>query len=143
MLVLRDGVLADVLAHARETAPEECCGVLAGDRESDGATVDASTATATTYRRVPNAAADPRSTYEMAPTALLAAIERVESDGDAVVGFAHSHPDGPPEMSDTDRREATWTGYRYLLADVEATPPSVDAWRWTGERFADEAVVVR
>ncbi len=46
-------------------------------------------------------------------------------------------------MSDTDREEASWPGYVYVLASLAARPALLDAWTWTGERFEREAVVLR
>ncbi len=116
------------------------CGVLIGSRadpdESD-AVRDA--------RPVPNVAADPRTHYELDPEATLAEIEAAEAAGDDVVGFYHSHPRGPPEPSDTDRRQATWPGYVYCIVvpgSDEDEEFVVRAWRWTGEAFESLTVEV-
>ncbi|MFC6903682.1 desampylase [Halalkalicoccus tibetensis] len=110
-----------LLAHAREGAPEEICGVLGG---SDG--VVRST------HRVPNVADIPRTRYELDPEEQLTAIEAVESDGE-LLGFYHSHPAGPPEPSATDRARATWADAYYVI--VSLPEESVTAWYWTGEEF--------
>ncbi len=126
-----------IVRHAREgadeTPPVEVCGVLAGER---GTTRDRVSEPV----RVPNVAADPRSRYELDPEATLGAVDDVESGGDEVVGFYHSHPEGPPRPSSTDRERATWSGYVYLVVSLAGGDPSVDAWRWTGDRFADLTV---
>jgi len=136
MFVLASDAYDDVLAHAREDAPREACGVLVGDRE-DGST------RATVARRVTNVADAPRVEYEMDPAEQLRVFEDAESRGREVVGFYHSHPAGPPRMSDRDRSDAAWPGYTYLLVSLAGRPPFVGAWTWTGERFERESVAVR
>ncbi|QCJ46316.1 desampylase [Haloprofundus sp. MHR1] len=132
-LLLSTTATESILSHARDGAshdggPREVCGVLVGDR-GDGTAPDA----ATDIRRVPNAASEPRARYELDPEATLAAIEAAEAAGDDVVGFYHSHPESRARPSETDRREATWEGYVYLI--VSPAYDELRAWRWTGERF--------
>lgn len=105
-----------VLAHGREAAPDEACGLLLGGERR----VERS-------RRTANVAADPRTGYEVPPEAVLAAVD------DGLVGFYHTHPRGPAGPSDRDRRAAAWPGYLYAVADLRTG--AVGAWRWTGEAF--------
>lgn len=113
-----------LFAHAREGAPEEVCGVLAGQRDPD---------VVTGSRRVPNVAETPGTRYELDPAAQIEAMEEIEAQDDEVVGFYHSHPRGPEGASATDARLATWPGYLYCI--VSLPDEHVGAWRWTGERF--------
>lgn len=115
-----------LLAHACEGAPEEVCGVLGGE----GSIV-------TSIYRVPNVANTPRTRYELDPEEQLKAIEAAESEG-ALLGFYHSHPEGPPEPSVTDRMQATWANAHYVI--VSLTDESVSAWYWTGEEFLEATV---
>ncbi|WP_224268435.1 desampylase [Haloprofundus salinisoli] len=122
-----------IRSHAREgvhhdDGPREVCGVLIGERGEE-----TSPHTVTGVRRVANVAADPRTSYELDPEATLEAVESAEAAGDDVVGFYHSHPESPAHPSETDRREATWEGYVYLI--VSPAFDELRAWRWTGERF--------
>lgn len=115
-----------LLAHAREGAPAEICGVLGGE----GSTVSS------TYR-VPNVADAPRTRYELDPEDQLKAIEAAESEGE-LLGFYHSHPEGPSEPSATDRAQATWADAHYVI--VSLPDESVSAWYWTGEEFVEAPV---
>lgn len=117
-----------VLDHAREGAPEEVCGALGGL----GSTVRST-------HRVPNVADTPRTRYELDPEAQLEAIEAVESDGE-LLGFYHSHPEGPLEPSATDRTQASWPEAYYLI--VSLAEESVTAWYWTGEEFRETPIAV-
>ncbi|MFB6084877.1 MAG: desampylase [Halorientalis sp.] len=136
MLELTREVYDEVIAHARESAPEECCGVLGG---VGGEGTD----TADRYRRAENAASEPRRAYELDPEEQLAHMRAIEESGREVVGFVHSHPAGPPKPSATDERQATWTGYPYVIVALGGAEPFVGSWRWTGEAFEQEAVAVQ
>jgi proteasome lid subunit RPN8/RPN11 len=137
-LVLERSVVDALFEHAREGAadgPREVCGVLAGRRTHGGAPLDDAPADrATAAHRVPNAAARPRTEYELDPEATLRTIEAIAAAGDDLIGFYHSHPDSPARPSETDRARATWTGYVYLI--VSPAEDALRAWRWTGEAFA-------
>jgi proteasome lid subunit RPN8/RPN11 len=141
-LRLTGPVRAELLAHARTGRPAEVCGVLIGTRGDGADRPDA----VSRSRRIDNVAADPRSRYELDPEATLAAIERAEAAGDDLVGFYHTHPRGPAEPSETDRRRATWPGYVYCIVVPEPNGDregsAVRAWRWTGEAFEPLTVAV-
>jgi proteasome lid subunit RPN8/RPN11 len=123
----------DVVAHARAGAPEEVVGVLVGERGPPDRV--------RRIERATNAATTPETRYELAPAEQLSLLESVESAGDEVVGFYHSHPNGPAEPSATDAARATWNGYLYAIVSL-ADEPSLGAWRWTGEAFEPVEVTV-
>lgn len=131
MLVLTADVRDALLAHAREGAPREVCGVLGGSGGGRATRV-------TSVHRVPNVAASPRTEYRLAPEDQFAAMEAVEAAAETVVGFYHSHPRGPPRPSATDEARATWPDHYYVI--VVPDEALVGAWRWTGERFERESV---
>lgn len=141
MLHVTPAARDEMVAHARDGAPEEVCGVLAGERgaaATEGDTADRVTA----VRRTANAADAPRVRYRIDPEELLATVERVEAAGSDVVGFYHSHPRGPLAPSATDADRATWTGYVYLVVSLAGDEPELGAWRWTGDGFERERVRV-
>lgn len=116
----------DVVAHARTGAPEEVVGVLVGERGPPDRV--------TRIERASNVAATPETRYELDPAEQLSLLESVETAGRDVVGFYHSHPNGPAGPSTTDTARATWDGYVYAIVSL-AGEPSLGAWRWTGEAF--------
>ena len=134
MLRVTREVYDTAIDHAREGAPSEVCGVLGGDRGA--------TSHARTLRRAENVAADPRTEYRIDPTEQLALMEEVETGGDEVVGFYHSHPRGPAQPSPTDRRRATWTDRSYVIVVLDGAHAYVGSWRWTGEEFERETVAL-
>jgi proteasome lid subunit RPN8/RPN11 len=125
-LLVAPAVHDSLLDRAREGAPNEVCGVLGGNDPADGP------ARVTTAPAVPNVATTPETRYELAPTEMIDAIERVEAAAEHL-GFYHSHPRGPPGPSATDEAQATWSGYVYAI--VSLPDAGVRAWRWTGEAF--------
>jgi len=62
-----------------------------------------------------NVAADPATTFEIDPTALIAAHKAVRAGGPALVGHYHSHPNGSPEPSARDAAAATGDGALWLI----------------------------
>ena len=83
-------VRAEMLAHAREDAPRECCGLLVGT----GTTIDDCIRTA-------NLDQDPNR-YRIDPAAHIAANRRLRGSGRGVFGAYHSHPHSPASPSPTD-----------------------------------------
>ncbi|MFD1587715.1 desampylase [Halorientalis brevis] len=136
MLVLSRGVYDDVVEHARTGSPEEVCGILGGEFGADESHAGAS-------YRTDNAADAPRTEYAIDPEEQFAVMDDVEDAGRDVVGFYHSHPQGPPRPSQTDRARATWEGYTYVIVSLDGAHPYVGAWRWTGDAFSQEVVAVR
>lgn len=100
-------------AHAEDTYPRECCGVLLGRKESGVNDVRA-------LLRADNARDDaPRTRYEIAPEQLIAIQREAREQGLEIVGFYHSHPDNPARWSETDLAEAHWTGCSYAITAVD------------------------
>lgn len=133
-LELDGAVRQSILDHAAEDGSREVCGVLGGTHGTErsvGTHVEPAT----------NAASAPEYTYEIDPAELFSLIERIESAGEDVVGFYHSHPRGPARPSETDRRNAAWPGYSYLIV-VPAPDPTLRSWRWSGNEFTVEQVTL-
>src|SRR5262245_46953531 len=102
-------------AHARETYPEECCGILLG-------TITASEKVVRSTIAIRNAEEDAarRRRYTISANDMFAAEMEARRIGADVIGFYHSHPDVPAVPSPTDLREATWPGLSYLILCVRA-----------------------
>ncbi|WP_424006460.1 desampylase [Haloferax denitrificans] len=133
-LTLADDARAVILSHAREGAardpPAEVCGVLAGDSDARAVTV---------AHPVSNVADEPRVAYELDPEETVSILETVESAGDDAVGFYHSHPESDPVPSATDREQASWPGYVYLICSPDGR---LTAHEWTGDEFRELDVTV-
>jgi proteasome lid subunit RPN8/RPN11/GNAT superfamily N-acetyltransferase len=117
-------VAAELIAHAREQAPEEACGLLIG---RDGWI--ARSMRARNLRASPNR-------FEVDPRDHFAAIRQARGDRLAVVGAYHSHPASAPVPSETDLAEATYPDYLYVIVAPEPPHgPVLKAYRLTPARY--------
>ena len=95
-----------MIAHARETAPEECCGLIGGIGET----------TAATLYRLRNVTPRPELGYEAAPEDLFAAQRQMRERGEELLAIYHSHPRASdPSPSETDIRLAYYPSAKYLI----------------------------
>lgn len=124
-LTLAPAVAREVLDHALEVAPDECCGVLLGPEEGH----------VTRVLRAENVHEDARTRYQIDPETMLEAVELEDAGKAVVVGFYHSHPRGAAAFSDEDRARGAWEGRDYLL--ISLSPLTFVAGRWDGEGFED------
>jgi|SRR5687767_3128781 len=109
-------VVRDMLAHAREEAPRECCGLLVGKGESVVRSVRARNLDATATR------------YLIDPEDHFAAIRAARVEGLEVVGAYHSHPVSAPVPSPVDVAEAN-NGSDFLYVIVSLVNEDVRAYR--------------
>ena len=102
-MIIPRAVLEDVLAHAREEHPRECCGLLVGldDRITDAI-------------RAKNLA-DRADRYLIDPADHIKARRTAREQGREIVGFYHSHPTGAIYPSRTDIAEAAYPDAVYLI----------------------------
>ncbi len=105
-------LLDQIVAHAREEAPNECCGLVAG-----------SNGQATRVYRARNAEASPLR-YAIHPQDQFRIMTEIEERGEQIAAIYHSHTSSPAEPSQTDINLAdNWPDPLYLicsLADPEA-----------------------
>jgi proteasome lid subunit RPN8/RPN11 len=112
VLKLQRAYVDEIIAHAREDAPNECCGIIAG---TDG--------TAAKLYRAVNAEASPYR-YNVDPKDLLRIYRDLEDRGWDVIGIYHSHTHTEAYPSPTDVRLAAWPEAHYLIVSLadEANP---------------------
>lgn len=117
-LTVPPAVLDAVIAHARSTAPRECCGLLAGS--PDGRVT----------RHFPignDAAADTE--YLTNPRDMLAAMRAVRAAGAEVLAVYHSHPSSPPVPSAKDIAGNHWGGtVAHVIVGLTGAEADVRAW---------------
>src|SRR6058998_2045259 len=114
-----------LVSHAREDAPNECCGY---GRMSDGRVEE--------VFRSENLRHSPYG-YELDSQSLLAAND-LDEEGHGVVIY-HSHPRSPAEPSQTDINLAHYPHWRYVIVSLDGEP-AVRAWRIEDGRVAEEVV---
>lgn len=64
-----------------------------------------------------NVSPHPERAYRAHDLELLRALRAMRAEALELVGIYHSHPHGPPQPSDEDRRLAAWD-VPYLIADL-------------------------
>jgi proteasome lid subunit RPN8/RPN11 len=117
----------ELVAHAREEAPNECCGyVWSSNGSIEGV------ARGTNKRRSPYG-------YELDSDSMFAAYRLSEEEG-FQVGSYHSHPRSPAEPSQTDINLATnWPDWLYVIVSL-AGEPAVRAWWLRDGRVEEESL---
>src|SRR5216683_2376498 len=119
MLTLLKSHYREIVKHAAQASPRECCGLIGGN--------DARTNTVYPLR---NVAADPLVTYEAAPEDLFAAQRAMRDRGEQLLAIYHSHPrSNDPQPSDTDVRLAYYPSAVYFIVGLGDEQPSLRAFR--------------
>ena len=118
----------ELVEHAREEAPNECCGYL---RMDDGAVAE-------TFR-AENLRASPYG-YELDSKSLFA-VNDLDDEGRGV-GIYHSHPRSAAEPSQTDINLAHYPHWLYLIVSLAGDESEVRAWRIADGRVEEEPIVV-
>jgi proteasome lid subunit RPN8/RPN11 len=102
-------IVEELLAHAREEAPNECCGMLGG-RDGDAAEA------ATVYRAT-NAEASPLR-YNLDPQDQFRIMKEMEERGEDLVAIYHSHTASPAYPSQTDINLAAYPDAVYVIVSL-------------------------
>ena len=126
-MVISRAHLDELVAHAREEAPNECCGYA---RMTDSRVEEVFRAE--NLRRSPYG-------YEIDPKSLLAAND-LDDEGHGVAIY-HSHPRSAAEPSQTDINLAHYPHWHYLIVSL-ADEPAVRAWRIEDGRVEEEDLSV-
>jgi proteasome lid subunit RPN8/RPN11 len=117
-----EGIVGEVVAHARREAPLEACGLIVG------------TAAAATggepSRYVPcrNELAS-RSRFSIHLDDLYRVTVDADDGGEVIWGIVHSHPHSPAIPSSTDTGLALYPDAVHLLVSLADERPEVRAWR--------------
>jgi len=117
----------ELIAHARDEAPNECCGYA---RLSNGRVEE--------VHRGQNTRLSPYG-FDLDGPSLLAANE-LDADGHGVAVY-HSHPRSPAEPSEQDRNLAQYPHWIYLIVSL-AEEPHVRAWRIVDGDVEEETLEV-
>lgn len=120
MITLHQSQLAEILAHAREADPAECCGLIGGT----------SGRCAKTIYQLRNIAVNDHIAYEVAPEELFAAQREMRQRGEQLVAIYHSHPrSSEPEPSEADVRLAYYPAATYLIVGLGGDAPVMRAFK--------------
>ena len=105
---ISQALIEEMVAHAREDLPNECCGMVGGQgRRGERAFV-----------RVANSAASPLR-YEMDPQEQYNALKAIEDGGEDLLAIYHSHTKSAAYPSQTDVNQAVaWPEQIYLIVSL-------------------------
>jgi proteasome lid subunit RPN8/RPN11 len=125
-------LIDEMVAHAREGLPNECCGMVGG---SDGE--------ASSVIRVENSAASPLR-FEMDPQGQYDALKAIEDGGGELLAIYHSHTKSAAYPSQTDVNQAVnWPDAIYVIVSLEdPVAPDVKAYWLKDLKIADAELVV-
>lgn len=105
-VILDQTLREELLAHAREDLPNECCGLIGGTPER-----------ASTVYRATNSEASPLR-YNLDPADQFRIISEIDSAGEELVAIYHSHTKSPAYPSQTDVNLATYPGVVYVIVSL-------------------------
>ena len=112
MLRIEAGPMAEMIAHAEATYPNECVGAMIG-------TIAGGEKRVVTAMRLENSAeGSQRAYYELKPEHLLQADRAAREQGKDLIGIYHSHPDCDAYFSQTDLKSSCpW--YSFVVLSIK------------------------
>ena len=120
----------EMIAHAREQAPNECCGVLAG---SEG--------TVTNLYRMTNTERSPFR-YKVDSRELFHLIKEVEEKGWEILGIYHSHTHTLAHPSPLDVELAFWPeALQFIISLSQSSQPVIRAFKIIDREVKEERVI--
>lgn len=131
MLKLPRAYVDEMIAHARENAPNECCGIIAGNSGK-----------ATKLYRAKNAAESPYR-YEVDTRDLVRINNDIQDNNWDFLVIYHSHTGTEAYPSETDRRLAFYPDAYYVLVSLmDENKPVVRAFRIRDGEVIEEELQV-
>jgi [CysO sulfur-carrier protein]-S-L-cysteine hydrolase len=112
-------IYEELLAHAREDAPNECCGLVGGN---DGV--------AKTVYRARNAEASPLR-YNLDPQDQFRIMTAMDEKGEELSAIYHSHTASPAYPSQTDINLAAYPEVLYLIVSLAEGEKDLRGYRIT------------
>ena len=101
-----------MVAHARQTYPNECCGAMLGSTDGESKTAKTAIALENSFEGAQAAR------FELRPQDLLAADKAARAQGMDLIGIYHSHPDCDAYFSPTDlQNSCPW--YSFVVLSIQ------------------------
>lgn len=131
MIRIPKSIVDDIIVHAKEEHPKECCGILGGkDNE-----------VSTSYRMTNTD--NSSTTYFMEPREQFKVMKELRTKGLEITAIYHSHPHTTCYPSGTDVKLAYYPDSFYViisLADMEK--PEVRAFKIKDEKITEEKILI-
>ncbi len=131
MLTISKAFAEEMITHALEDDPNECCGILGG---KDGQAVKLYRMTNTEHSRY---------RYNMDPRELYHTYMEIDDNGWELLAIYHSHTHSPAYPSATDVRLATWPeAYYVLISLMDKQNPEMRAFRIVDGQVSEEELQI-
>ena len=136
MVRIAHSFVEEMVAHAKDDLPNECCGILAGPEGEVAKSFRMTNVEASPFR------------FSMDPGELVRVDGEAGDQGWELLAIYHSHTGSPAYPSDTDVRIAggtaeLWPDTRYVLVSLmDPETPDVRIFRISGGVVTEEALEV-
>jgi proteasome lid subunit RPN8/RPN11 len=129
---ISQSLIDEMVAHAREGLPNECCGMVGGSGGEASVVIP-----------VVNSAASPLR-FEMDPQGQYNALKAIEDDGMEMLAIYHSHTKSAAYPSQTDVNQAvSWPDAIWVIVSLEdPESPVVKGYLLKDLKIADAELVV-
>jgi proteasome lid subunit RPN8/RPN11 len=124
-------LLDEIVAHARDESPNECCGMVAA-RDGEAVRV----------YRARNVAPSPRLAYEIAGSEQYRIQMEIEHSGLDLGAIYHSHTRSEPYPSQTDINLAFYPDALYVIVGLATDEPQIRAYTIRDGRVSDAELLV-
>ena len=151
MLQIQVNHLEVIAKHAKNTYPEECCGLLLGNINPDGKVVTAVWQTENNwtpeqqlfFHSEVSPSASKKNRFSISPLQMLSSQKKARELNLTIVGIYHSHPEHPAIPSEFDRSIA-WAEYSYLIVAVnQGKIKEVLSWKLNqNQQFQPEKLII-
>ncbi|MBO7661847.1 MAG: M67 family metallopeptidase [Clostridia bacterium] len=129
-ITIRQSDFDAMTRYARELAPEEACGLIAGEDQPDGSREIRKVYYLTNTDHT-------NEHFTIDPREQLAAVRDMRAEGLKPLGNWHSHPETPSRPSEEDQRLANDSGASYLILSLaEPEHPALNAFHIEGTQEA-------
>ena len=129
MIRLPKEIAEEMVQHAREQSPRECCGMLAGKN-----------AVITKLFKIKNIA-QRMDEYELDPLEQVNAFEEIDRLSLKLLGVYHSHPNHPCYPSGLDIRQAFYPGTLFFIISLEDTTFQLKAFTMCEGSVEEEIII--
>lgn len=113
-------LLQQIIDHARQEAPRECCGFLAAKGEEIKAVHPATNCSPVDLE------------FQMASREIYELELRIRQDGHEIGAVYHSHPSGVPVLSETDLHHARFWMCDWVVVGLAEEEPDVRCYQVRG-----------
>ena len=113
MIILSKTLFAKLCEHGKEAYPEECCGAMLGDIDSESGIKSI-----TELIRIENKSEENKHRrFAITPNDYRALETQATAKSLHLLGFYHTHPDHPCRPSQTDLAYA-WPVFSYIILSI-------------------------